>query len=57
MLVTNHKYIISNMCPVQIGGGLALGIAALGGGLLAYKHHEKNEEQVVKRPCHNEFRF
>ncbi|KAI0697273.1 carbohydrate-binding module family 12 protein [Cytidiella melzeri] len=30
---------------LEIGGGLALGVAALGAGLFAYKHHEKNEEE------------
>lgn len=30
---------------LEIGGGLAAGIALLGGGFAAYKHHEKNEEE------------
>lgn len=30
---------------LEIGGGLALGAALLGGGLFAYKHHQKSEEE------------
>lgn len=30
---------------LEIGGGLALGVAALGAGLFAYNHHQKSEEQ------------
>ncbi|EJD41659.1 hypothetical protein AURDEDRAFT_169317 [Auricularia subglabra TFB-10046 SS5] len=30
---------------LEIGGGLAVGIALLGGGFAAYKHHEKSEEE------------
>ena len=29
----------------QVGGGLAAGIALLGAGFAAYKHHEKSEEE------------
>ena len=38
----------------QIGGGLALGAALLGGGLFAYNHHKKGEEEVsLSRPTPN----
>lgn len=30
---------------LEIGGGLAVGIAALGAGLFAYNHHQKSEEE------------
>ena len=31
---------------LQIGGGLVAGLAALGAGYFAYKHHEKSEDEV-----------
>ncbi|KAL4253455.1 hypothetical protein ABKN59_002090 [Abortiporus biennis] len=30
---------------LEVGGGLVAGLAAIGGGYFAYKHHEKNEEE------------
>lgn len=37
----------------QIGGGLALGAAALAGGLFAYKKHEEHKEQVISSVIKN----
>ncbi|EKM54212.1 carbohydrate-binding module family 12 protein [Phanerochaete carnosa HHB-10118-sp] len=30
---------------MEIGGGLAIGVAAIGAGMFAYNHHQKSEEQ------------
>ncbi|KAJ6603116.1 hypothetical protein B0H10DRAFT_2229874 [Mycena sp. CBHHK59/15] len=34
---------------LEIGGGLLAGASLLAGGYLAFKHHEKNEEEVMKK--------
>ena len=31
---------------IKMGGGLALGIAAIGAGVFAYNKHKKNEEEA-----------
>jgi hypothetical protein len=41
---------------LQVGGGLLAGAALIGGGYLAWQHHQKKTEQEVSFSPHYNFR-